>query len=111
MCEESGALWGRFGSLVRGGLTSLVAWEGTRNALATLVLLDDRRVSGGARGGMFRVVHKDALAVMAIGRAADGSGHPATDQATENGAWGLPSLVLRSGALSPAPHAQPPSGR
>ena len=81
--------------------------EGTRDALATLVLLDDRRLSGGARGGMFRVVHEDALAVMAIGRAVDGSGHPATDQATENGAWGLPSLVLRSGALSPAPHAQP----
>src|SRR2546421_8067615 len=28
MREESGALWGRFGSLVGGGLTSLVAWKG-----------------------------------------------------------------------------------
>jgi len=81
--------------------------EGTRDALATLVLLDDRRLSGGARGRMFRVVHENPVAVMANGRAADGSGHPATDHATENGAWDLPSLVLRSGALIPAPHAQP----
>jgi hypothetical protein len=28
--EESGALWGRFGSLVGGGLTSLLAWKDSR---------------------------------------------------------------------------------
>ena len=50
---------------------------------------------------MFRVVQENRSPF------ADGSGHPAIDHATENGAWDLPSLVLRSGALIPAPHAQP----
>jgi hypothetical protein len=85
--------------------------EGTRDALATLVLLDDRRLSGGARGRMFRVGHENPLAVMAKGPAADGSGHPA-DHATEKRSLGSPLPCAPPAALSsPRAARATPSGR
>jgi hypothetical protein len=78
-----------------------VSLEGTRDALATLVLLDDRRLSGGVRGRMFRVGHENPLA-------RDGgstrcrrewTSRRSRHEETEPGI--SPPLVLRSGALIP----------